>query len=134
MLSANPETIFKVGRQDYPPTPITKPSAPVAEKRKTNKTPTYNMTYDQIQDLKAQAALDAVSDLLTLTLGLPAMVLHDKHGWREAELNQFVDDVAALFDSYEKGYIRLDDCVNTLKEEAGIKNIVIHRKGRDEIL
>lgn len=134
MLSANPETIFKVGRQDYPLTPITKPSAPVDEKRKTNKTPTYNMTLQQIEDLKRQAALDAVSELMTLTLGFPAMILHDKHGWREDDLNQFVDDVAALFDSYEKGYIRLDDCVNTLKEEAGIKNIVLHRKGRDVIL
>lgn len=134
MLSANPETIFKVGRQDYPLTPITKPSAPVDEKRKTNKTPTYNMTLQQIEDLKRQAALDAVSELMTLTLGFPAMILHDKHGWREDDLNQFVDDVAGLFDSYEKGYITLGDCVNTLKEEANIKRIVLHRKGRDVIL
>ena len=129
MLSTS--EIFKVGRQD-PFTKITKSSASVNEERK--KTPTYNMTLKQIEELKRQAALDAVSELMTLTLGFPAMVLHDKHGWREAELNDFIDDVSGLFESYEKGYITLEDCVNTLKEEANIKKIILHRKGRDVIL
>lgn len=129
MLSTS--EIFKVGRQD-PFTKITKPSASVNEERK--KTPTYNMTLKQIEELKRQAALDAVSELMTLTLGFPAMVLHDKHGWREAELNDFIDDVSGLFESYEKGYITLEDCINTLKEEANIKKIILHRKGRDVIL
>lgn len=129
MLSTS--EIFKVGRQD-PFTKITKSSASVNEDRK--KTPTYNMTLKQIEELKRQAALDAVSELMTLTLGFPAMVLHDKHGWREAELNEFIDDVSGLFESYEKGYITLEDCINTLKEEANIKKIILHRKGRDVIL
>ena len=134
MLSVNPETVFKVGRQAYLLTKITKSSAPETEKRKTNKTPTYNMTYDQIQDIKKQAALEAVGELLTLTLGLPAMVLHDKRGWSREELEPFIDDVWNLYDSYEKGYITLDDCVRTLKEEAGVANILIERRGREVIL
>lgn len=125
MLSAT--NAFKVGRQEL----LIKTPAPAPEKQKT---PTYNMTMQQIEELKRQAAADAVADLMTLTLGLPAMVLHDKHGWREAELNDFIDAVSELFDSYEKGYIRLEDCINTLKEEAGIKKIILEKRGREVIL
>lgn len=98
--------------------------APKKNKKK-QKTPTYNFTLEQIESMKKDAvkrAVDeAVQTLLELTLGLPVMVLHDKHGWGKKRNGQFVDEVAALWDSYERGYITLEDVRDALWEEADVR-------------
>jgi hypothetical protein len=58
-------------------------------------------------------------------LGLPTMVLSDKHDFDADKLNEFVDDVLDLYDSYEQGYLSLQDVENALKDEVGI---IIHEK------
>ena len=92
------------------------------DRRKKQKTPTYNFTLEQIEAMmakaKEEAVRDAVNALIELMLGLPTMIHHDKHGWGKKRCSQFVDDVMNLYDSYEKGYITLEDVREALWEEA----------------
>lgn len=93
-----------------------------AERRKAGKTPTYNFTLEQINAMldkaKEQAVKEAVGALIELMLGLPIMILHDKHGWGKTRNSRLVDDVMNLYDSYEKGYLTLEDVREVLWEEA----------------
>lgn len=50
-------------------------------------------------------------------------VLHDKHGFGTKRLERVLDQVNDLLDSFNKGYISIDDLNNTLYEETGIKVI-----------
>lgn len=53
-----------------------------------------------------------------LILGLFA--LHDDFGFGKKRLEMFVAKVVDLLDSYDKGYISIDDLYDTLKKETGI--------------
>ena len=114
---------FKAGVRRMPESlPAQAVQTPPAKPKKKEKTPTYNFTLAQIEAMKKdavdKAVKDAVGALIELTLGLPIMVLHDKHGWGKKRNGQFVDDVMALYDSYERGYITLEDVREALWEEA----------------
>lgn len=109
---------FKAGVRRDPPALLIPVEQPVKKKEKT---PTYNFTLAQIEDIKRQAARDAAHSILDLTLGFPTMVLHDKHGWGREQLDSFLDDVLDLYDSYEKGYLTLTDIRDALAEEGGIR-------------
>ncbi|MBR6738805.1 MAG: hypothetical protein IKL99_03960 [Oscillospiraceae bacterium] len=90
------------------------------KKEKKEKTPTYNMTLEQIEGIKRAAVKEAINEALILLFGLPVMVLRDKHGFDDEETDKFVDGVTDLYDSYEKGYITLKDVEQALQEEAGV--------------
>ena len=92
----------------------------VRETPKKTKTPTYNLTVEQIESLKRKAVDDAVATAWVLMLGLPVMALTDKHGFTPEQVDKLIDDVLDLHDSYEKGYLSLQDIHTALKEEAGI--------------
>ena len=95
------------------------------EPKRPKKSPTYNLTWEQIETMKRDACRQASRVLWELMLGLPTMVLSDKHDFTAGQLDEFVDDVLNLYDSYEQGYLSLQDVEAALKEEAGI---VIHEK------
>ena len=115
---------FKAGIRRTPPQLLVGiPETAVPEKPK--KTPTYNLTWEQIEAMKRDACRQASRILWELMLGLPTMVLSDKHDFDQAKLDEFVDDVLDLYDSYEQGYLSLQDVENALKDEVGI---IIHEK------
>ena len=62
----------------------------------------------------------AADKAFLLMLGLPVMVLHDKFGFGPVRCERFTDAVLELYDSFEKGYVSLEDIHLTLKEETGI--------------
>ena len=110
-----------------------------AKPEKKGKTPTYNFTLEQINAMMAKAKEDAVKEavgaLIELMLGLPIMILHDKHGWGKTRNSRLVDDVMNLYDSYEKGYLTLEDVREVLWEEAEtriqrVDNAVTFRGGK----
>lgn len=113
---------FKAGVRRLPPqlfveTPVEEqPEKP----KKSAKTPTYNLTWEQIEAMKREACKQASRVLWELMLGLPVMVLSDKHDFDAAKLDEFVDDVLDLYDSYEQGYLNLNDVEDALKDEVGI--------------
>ena len=90
------------------------------ERRKNkikNKDPVYNMKQSDIKNIKNQA----VDVAFKLMLGIPVMVLHDKYGWGgKKRLPEFGDYVLELYDSFDKGFLTLDDIEKTIYEETGI--------------
>lgn len=114
---------FKAGVRRTPPQLLVETPEPVLQakvQKEPGKTPTYNLTWEQIEAMKRDACKQASRVLWELMLGLPVMVLSDKHDFDAAELDVFVDDVLDLYDSYEQGYLTLQDVEATLKDEVGI--------------
>ena len=85
------------------------------------KTPTYNLTMQQIEDMKKQASKEAVEVAWTLMLGLPCLPLMDKFGFTGEQLERYLDEVMDYYDSYEKGYITLEDVQKVIWDEGGTK-------------
>ena len=99
-----------------------------AERRRLAKNnasePVINIKSSDIERIKAQASEEAVELAFTLMLGIPAMVIHDKFGQlmkKDGREERFVDMCMDLYDSYDKGFITLEDLHQCLWEEANIK-------------
>lgn len=88
---------------------------------KKKKTPTYNMTYEQIEAMKLKATNEAMDFAFRQMILIPLMVLRDHYGFGAKRLERFIDKVADMLDSYNKGYLDLDDIEKTIEEETGIK-------------
>ena len=64
---------------------------------------------------------ESVDVAFKLMLGLPVMVLHDKYGWGgKKRLPEFGDYVLELYDSFDKGYITLEEIEEVIRKETGI--------------
>lgn len=48
------------------------------------------------------------------------MALRDKEGWGQKRLFRLWEEVIELADSVNKGFLKIDDIVEVLKEEVGI--------------
>lgn len=114
--------VFRPTARRAPPKLVpTEHQKQVLEKAKKEKTPVYNLTWEQIEQLKKDAAKEAIGQVIELTLGLPAMVLKDKYGFGKKRLPEFLDHVVDLYESYEMGYLTLQDVRDALWEEGGYK-------------
>ena len=91
--------------------------------KKKKKTPTYNLTWEQIENIKLKATSEAMDFAFRQMMLLPLMVLRDHYGFGAKRLEDYIDYVADMLDSYNKGYLNLDDIEKTLEEETGIKVI-----------
>lgn len=98
-----------------------------AERRKAEKAglpvkkePVVNIKASDVQKMKLDASKEAAEKAFLLMLGLPVMALHDKFGFGPVRCERFTDAVLDLYDSFDKGYITLEDIHRTLKEESGI--------------
>ena len=93
------------------------------KKKEKKKVARYNLTWNQIEDIKRKATSEAMDFAFRQMMLLPLMVLRDKYGYGAKRLEEFIDNVADMLDSYNKGYLDLDDIEQTLKEETGIEVI-----------
>lgn len=96
-----------------------------AQRRATGapKEPTYTLTRSQIQQMKQKCTEEAADLAFKLMLCIPTMVIHDyfaKIMKKEGRLETFVDLLLDMYDSYNKGFIKLEELEDCLKEEAGI--------------
>lgn len=101
------------------------------ERRKqgiTGKAKTYVLNSDQIEQLKKEATEEAIGTAFTLMLGLPVMILHDKYSQimkkevdGKCREERFAEMILDLYDSFDKGYLTLDDIRNCVEEETGMK-------------
>ena len=87
------------------------------------KEPVLNMKVSDIQQIWRLA-----DTAFFLMLAIPVMVIHDKYPQlmrREVDgkprAERFADLCLDLYDSFNKGYVTLDDLSQCLWEEAGIK-------------
>lgn len=110
---------FEAGVRRLPPQLII--AEPMPEPKAKKKTPTYNFTLEQINAMKRQAVDEAVRELMELTIGLPAMALRDKKGWGKKRLSWLAQAVLELYESYDQGYLTLQDIRDTLRDECGFE-------------
>ena len=101
-----------------------------AERRRLGKPsePVFNIKSSDLLHVKEQASKNAADIAFLLMLAIPVMVLHDKYSSlmkREVDgksrEERFADLCLDLYDSFEKGYVTIDDLHKCLWEEAGIK-------------
>ena len=90
--------------------------------------PVMNIKASDIQQIKKQATSNAADTAFFLMLAIPVMVMHDKYPQlmrREVDgkprEERFADLCIDLYDSFNRGYVTLDDLAECLWEEAGIK-------------
>ena len=88
------------------------------------KTPTYVMTYEQIEALKKKAFEDgeksAIDRASKWSMFAPMMVLRDTFDFGGKRLKRFYLALIDMYDSIDKNYLDLEDIRKTLREEAGI--------------
>ena len=93
-------------------------------KEKKKKTPTYVMTYEQIEAIKTKAFEDgfksAIDRASKWSMYAPMMVLRDFFGFGGQRLKRFYLALIDMYDSIDKNYLDLEDIRKTLREEAGI--------------
>lgn len=92
------------------------------------KEPIINIKAGDVTRMKQDASREAADMAFLLMLGLPVMVLHDKFGFGPVRCERFTDQVLELYDSFEKGYVTLEDIHLALKEETGITLVSEERK------
>lgn len=96
------------------------------DKEKTNRV--YNYTQKDLNRIKSEMVEIVASEFLEAVFGISIMVLHDRFGQlMKKEVNgkcreeRFFDYCIDLYDSFEKGYLTLDDIRKTLEEECGAR-------------
>lgn len=83
---------------------------------KLNPNRKVTLSVKQLQDLKKNATKEAVK----VTQLFPVWVLRNQ-GWGEKRLKRFLEDYSDLIDSYNRGYLNLEDIATTLDEETGVR-------------
>lgn len=83
--------------------------------------PVINIKSSDVQLMKQRATSKAANQAFILMLGLPMLVLRDKWGFGKVRSERFIEQVIDLYDSFDKGYLTIDDIHKALYEEAGIK-------------
>lgn len=98
------------------------------DKKNKKKVATYNLNEEQIEAIKKQATMDAIDQCFIMMMAFPTMVIHDKmndiwvnKGKSETREERFMNHVLELYDSFLKGYITIDDLLNTIKDETGVE-------------
>lgn len=93
--------------------------------KKKNKTPTYTVTYEQIQNYIKQGyekgKQDSIERASQLSMTVPIMVLRDEFGFGKKRLDKFIDAYMELYNSIDEGYLNLDDIIKTVNEETSVE-------------
>ena len=92
------------------------------------KEPVLNVKASDIQQIKEDATHTAADIAFFLMLAIPVMVIHDKYPQimrkvvdGKSREERFTDLCIDLYESFNQGYVSLDDLAECLWEEAGIK-------------
>lgn len=95
------------------------------KKNKEKKTPTYTLTYEQIeayiQKGYEKGRQDAIERASQYSMAVPVMVLRDDFGFGKKRLDKFLDSYMELYDAIEEGYLNLDDIIETVNEETSVE-------------
>ena len=86
-----------------------------------NKPAVRMLTDDQIEQIKRAATDAAVDRMFVLMMGIPLLVLRDKHGFGKFRLGKFADHCYDWYKSVRDGDVGLDEIVKVLEDEAGYK-------------
>lgn len=90
-----------------------------------NKTPTYNFTLEQIEDIKKKAVKETVDrvsrEAFERMMVLSILVLRDEWGFGEKRISRFMGQLSVLIVDVSEGRLSMDDITATLEEELGIE-------------
>lgn len=105
--------------------------AELRRKKRGDDKPTkiYNLTLEQIKSMKEETAKDAMQTAFVLMMGLPLITLRDKFDFGKIRLERFMDDLLRQYESFDQGYITIEDLWRTIEEETGVKFQKIKDKG-----
>lgn len=101
------------------------------KKDKKTKTPTYQVTLEQIrtyvQQGFEQGRRESIDIARDYSLAVPIIVLRDYFGFGGKRLERFIDGMYEYYDSIDKKMLNLDDIVKAIREETKIE-ILRHKK------
>lgn len=93
--------------------------------KKKNKTPTYNFTLEQIENIKRKTVEDTVDrvsrEAFQRMMVLSLLVLRDEWGFGEKRISRFMDQLSVLIVDVSEGRLSMDDITATLEDELDIK-------------
>lgn len=89
-----------------------------AERRRLEREVAKNVS-DAVVKAKNEATTDAFNVAFVAMLAMPLIVLRDKFGFGKVRLERFVDELCDVQDSFNQGYVTLEDLHKTLYEETG---------------
>lgn len=93
--------------------------------KKKTKTPTYNFTWEQIQDIKKQAVRETVDrvsrEAFERMMVLSLLVLRDEWGFGSKRMERFIDRLSELIVDVSEGRLSMDDIADALEDELGIE-------------
>lgn len=93
--------------------------------KKEKKTPTYVVTYEEIQNYIKQGyergRKESVEKASQYSMAVPIMVLRDEFGFGKKRLDKFIDAYMKLYDAIDEGYLNLDDIIKTVNEETSVE-------------
>lgn len=97
-----------------------------AERRRMQKkkTPTYNIRKDSLDAIKENAKAEGCDLAFFLMLAIPNMIIHDKFGQlmkKEGREQRFAELVLELYETFQQGYVSLEDLEKCLEQETGMK-------------
>ena len=92
------------------------------------KEPVLNVKASDIQKIKEDATTTASNLAFFLMMAIPVMVIHDKYPQLmrkevdgKSREERFVELCLDLYDSFNQGYVSIEDLQKCLWEEAGVK-------------
>lgn len=93
--------------------------------KKKNKTPTYNFTLEQIENIKRKTVEDTVDrvsrEAFQRMMVLSLLVLRDEWGFGEKRISRFMDQLSVLIVDVSEGRLSMDDITTTLEKELGLE-------------
>ncbi len=98
------------------------------QKKENKKEPVYNISQQNLDNIKQNATREAIDTAFILMMGLPIKAFHDHFAdlWKKevdgkCREERLLDYILDLHDSFEKGYITLTDVIQTVEKETGTK-------------
>lgn len=92
---------------------------------KKNKTPTYQVTYEQIENYIKQGyekgRKESIEKASQYSMAVPIMVLRDEFGFGKQRIDKFINEFMKLYDAIQEGYLDIKDIVKTINEETNVK-------------
>lgn len=91
-----------------------------AERRRLEREVGKNVS-EALINVKKQASSEAIDTAFIAMLALPMLVMRDKYGFGKVRLERFMDHVIDLYESFNAGYLTLEDMHKALEDEVGVK-------------
>lgn len=90
-------------------------------KKKKVKTPTYQVTMDDIRGYVQQGYDKGRKEAFDYLIVISLIVLRDFFGFGGARLEKFIDGIYEYYESITKKLVDIDEIIEAIKDETGIE-------------